>query len=177
MTVPLIFSGEYMKYRIVPVLVALCIVLAACGNQGASATGPAAQPDTQSDLPASTPDPCAPDNLEQSIKPVNDLMREFDDAYQLASNVAKEQVAPIISEMQRIRRAAEDQRVPGCLMELKTHQLAHMNTLIDVMLAFVSGAESSSLTEGLQKAQNEHDLYTVQIAKLLGIESTATAAP
>lgn len=163
-----------MKHPFVSLLAAFCIVLAACGNQEIP-TG--ASPTVEPNVPTSTPDPCASENLEQSIKQVNDHMREFTDAYQLASNVAKEQVPPIISDMQRIRRAAEDQRVPACLAELQTHQLAYMNTLIDVMLAFVNGTDTSSLSEGLTKAQNEYDLYTMEVASLLGIEATATAVP
>ena len=163
-----------MKHPFVSLLAAFCIVLAACGNQEILT---ATSPTVESNVPTSTPDPCASENLEQSIKQVNDLMREFTDAYQLASNVAKEQVPPIISDMQRIRRAAEDQRVPACLAELKTHQLAHMNTLIDVMLAFVSGGDASSISEGLTMAQNEYDLYTMEVAGLLGIEATVTAVP
>lgn len=150
----------------------------ACGNQQMpTATSPVSPSTVEPDVPTSTPDPCAPQNLEQSIKPVNDLMREFNDAFQLASNVATEQVPPIISDMQRIRRAAEDQKVPACLIKLKTHQLAHMNTVIDIMLAFVSGADFNSLTDGVSKAGKEHELYTMEIASLLGIETTATAAP
>jgi hypothetical protein len=164
-----------MKHRIVLLLTAFCMVIAACGNQEMlTATSPSVEPN---DISTSTPDPCAAENLEQSIKHVNDLMREFTDAYQLASSVAKEQVAPIISNMQRIRRAAEDQRIPACLAELKAHQLAHMNTLIEVMLAFVGGADSASLSDGLTKAQTEYDLYTSEVASLLGIETTPTSAP
>lgn len=163
-----------MKSQFISFLVLTCLILAACANQEIPV---GVTPTPELNVASSTPDPCAAENLEQSIKFVNDLMREFTDAYRLASNVAKEQVPPIISDMQRIRRAAEDQQVPACLTELKSHQLAHMNTLVDVMLAFVSGAEPGSLTDGLSRAQTEYDLYTQEMASLLGIQTTVTAAP
>lgn len=125
--------------------------------------------------PTSTPDPCAKENLDATIKDVNDLMREFDDASKLASNLAKDQLPPSISDMQRIRRAAEDQKVPKCLAALKQHQLAHMNSVINTLLAFVGGADSNTLNNGLAQARKEHDLYTLEIIRLIGLTPTAPA--
>jgi hypothetical protein len=58
-------------------------------------------------------------------------MREFDDASLLASNTPLDQFNPTIANLQRIRRDAEDLRVPACLTTLKQYQLAHMNTVIN----------------------------------------------
>jgi len=41
-----------------------------------------------------------------------------------------EQLPGIISNLQRIRRSAEDPQIPACLGQLKTHQLNHMNLMI-----------------------------------------------
>jgi len=100
---------------------------------------------------------------------VNDLQREFDDASQLASNLAREQLPDSISAMQRIRRAAEDHEAPACLATLKAHQLAHMNIVIDTMIAFLGGADTDTLDRGIAEAREEHDLYALEIARLLGI--------
>ena len=167
-----------MNYRVALIVAALSVVLISCGRQPIpTANTPDSLPAEEVSTATFTPDPCAAENMEQSIKEVNDRMREFRDAFQLASNVTKEQVPPIISDMQRIRRAAEDQTVPACLAELKKHQLAHMNTVIDTMLRFVSGADSNSLGGGLITARQEYELYTAEMARLLGIEPTATATP
>ena len=159
-----------MKRQLIISLVIFSSLLTACGtppevvstNTSSVYTEPTA-------LLTSTPDLCAPDNLEASIKAVNDLMREFDDSSQLASNLSKELVPDSITEMQRIRRAAEDQMVPACLVTLKKYQVAHMNSVIDTMLAFVGGADSNTLNAGLAQARKEHDQYTLEIIKLLGI--------
>jgi hypothetical protein len=70
--------------------------------------------------------------------------------------------------MQRVRRQAEDQTVAPCVATLKSHQLAHMKTVIDTMIAFVGGAEASTLNQGIAQAGQEHDLYTLEMARLMG---------
>jgi hypothetical protein len=107
-------------------------------------------------------------------------MREFDDASQLASNLPAQQLPETISNMQRIRRAAEDLQTPDCLSTLKTHQLNHMNVMIQTLLAFVGGSDQETLTNGLANARQEYNLYSLEIARLLGITLapiTNTSAP
>jgi len=135
------------------------LILSACGNRESTTEAGATL----------TPDPCNSENINASVKPIHDLQREFDDASLLASTVAREQLPALISDMQRIRRESEDQSVPSCLATLKTHQLAHMKIVIDTMLAFVSGADASTLNNGVAQAGHEHDLYTLEMARLLGV--------
>ena len=142
--------------------------VSACGGQPAA---------TQSEMPATatTPtissdeDPCAPQNMPSTVQPVNDLMREFEDASQLASNLTAQQLPEVISNLQRIRRAAEDVDIPACLDTLKTHQLNHMNLMIQTLLAFVGGADQDTLNSGLELARKERDLYSLEAVRLLGI--------
>ena len=162
-----------MRSPITLLFATFVLFLSACGSQDPHVT-PAAP---ISNL-ASTPDLCAAENLAESIKKVNDLQREFDDASQLASNLAREQLPDSISNMQRIRRTAEDHQAPACLATLKAHQLAHMNIVIDTMIAFVGGADTETLNRGIADASEEHDLYTLEIARLLGINlSPVTNVP
>ena len=69
--------------------------------------------------PTPTPDPCDRVNIEVGVRGVNEFMREFDDASQLASNVPRDSLADHIVSLQEIRRAAEDHAVPECLERLK----------------------------------------------------------
>ena len=153
-----------MKSHLILLFATFILFLTACGSQDPHVTTGA----PISNL-TSTPDPCAGENLAEAIKKVNDLQREFDDASQLASNLAREQLPDSISSMQRIRRAAEDHQAPACLATLKAHQLAHMNIVIDTMIAFLGGADTETLNNGIADASAEHDLYTLEIARLLGI--------
>lgn len=162
-----------MHHARLQLFVVLVLVLTACGNSVASSDDATA---------TSNPDPCLGTNMDQSVKPINDLQREFNDASELAANLPREQLQPSIADMQRIRRAAEDQVVPPCVSTLKTHQLAHMNAVIDTLLAFVSGADAERVNQGMAEARNQYDLYTFEMARLLGVTlipatETATAVP
>ena len=149
-----------MKNSILSLLAALTLLLAGCGAQPVS---------TQSPAESATPDPCATENLPASIQPINDLTREFDDASQLAANLPVQQLPEIVSNMQRIRRAAEDVDAPACLTTLKTHQLNYMNGMIQTLLSFTGGADQASINNGLTAAEREHELYSLEVVRLLGI--------
>ena len=152
----------------------LLIFVSACSAQPA-----ATQVETSSTGTTSAAnDPCASQNLPTTVQPINDLMREFDDASQLAANMPAQQLPEVISNLQRIRRDAEDAQIPACLGTLKTHQLNHMNLMIQTLLAFVGGADQQALTSGLERARQEHDLYSLEIVRLLGITlAPLTATP
>jgi len=150
------------------------LFVSACGGQpAATQTKP---------IPTSTispdEDPCSSQNMPTTVQPINDLMREFDDASQLASNIPAQQLAEVISNLQRIRRDTEDAQIPACLETLKTHQLNHMNLMIQTLLAFVGGANQEALKNGLEMARQEHDLYSLEIVRLLGVTlAPITATP
>ena len=96
-------------------------------------------------------------------------MREFDDAAILAQNTPLEQLSDPIAELQRIRREAEDELVPGCLITLKTHQIDHMNAVIETLVAFMGGTDQQTLEQGITAAREQHDEYTLELARLLGL--------
>lgn len=140
-------------------LVGFSLALSACGSTTSGA--PTA-------TIALTPDPCTGFALGESVKPINDLQREFDDTSALAANLPREQLGDAIINLQRIRRAAEDVSPPACLNTLKAHQLKHMNAVIDTLIAFVGGADTATLNSGMEQARESHDLYALELARLLG---------
>jgi hypothetical protein len=147
--------------------------LAACGNQNIPT-------ESEAFFDTETPgnDPCSSANLPTTVQEINHLMREFDDASQLAPNTTAQNLPDIISNLQRIRRAAEDTQIPACLGTLKTHQLNYMNLTIQTLIAFVGGTSQEELNAGLEKARQEHDLYSLEIVRLLGITlAPITATP
>ncbi len=151
--------------RILPIFV---LILNSCAT--ASPAEPAA--------PGATMDSCSPEAITQTVKPIHDLMREFDDASALSSNLPIEQLPEAISNLQRIRRLAQDIAPPACLTTLHGHELAHMNAVIDTLLAFLNGADTSTLNQGLNVAREQHDLYSVELARVLGVTLVpATASP
>ncbi|HEY2979593.1 MAG TPA: hypothetical protein VGJ22_00300 [Anaerolineales bacterium] len=146
-------------------LVLTALLATACGNQAAEATA------TITVTP--TPDPCAPENIAPEVNKVHALMREFDDASLLAANTQLNQLSPAIASLQSIRRRAEDQRVPACLVQLKRLQLTHMDTVIATLVAFLSGTDQETLNQGIALSRQQHDAYTLELARLLGITLVA----
>ena len=132
---------------------------------------------TQGPVGTATPDPCSSENLPATLHEINDLMREFDDASQLASNLPLQQLPEAIPNMQRIRRASEDLQIPACLNTLKTHQLNHMNSMIQTLLAFIGRADQETINKGLAVAQEEHDRYSLEIVRLLGFTLAPVKPP
>ena len=160
---------------IVGLVLALVVLLSACGtNIPVVDSAPSATP-----VPATnTPDPCAPENVEAEVNKIHKYMREFDDASSLAASRPPEQLADAIAELQQVRRDAEDQFTPHCLGDLKTHQVAHMNTVINTLIAFMGGSDQETVNQGIALAREQHDQYTLELARVLGLTiEPANAAP
>jgi hypothetical protein len=162
----------------------LIILLAGCGNPPAPAVTATAVPPTQepavaTDSPpgSATPDPCLSPQLEEEVQKIHRHMREFDDASILASNMPREQLSGPIADLQRIRREAEDEVTPDCLTALKSHQVEHMNSVINTLVAFMGGTTQETLEQGIAAARQQHDDYTLELARLLGLTVVPATVP
>ncbi len=125
-----------------------------------------------------TPNPCAPENIHAEVQKVHKFMREFDDASSLAASRPREQLSDAIAELQKIRRDAEDQQTPPCLRDLQTYQISHMNSVINTLIAFMGGSDQQAVDQGIALARQQHDMYTMELARLLGITVVpATVVP
>jgi len=158
--------------KVIILWMAICVFLFL-----SSCSGPVPVPIvTSTATVTATPDLCSPSNLQNTVKPVNDLTRQFDDYAALASNTPQSQLVQVIPSLQTIRRAAEDQGVPTCLKQLKIYQISYMDTFIQTMLALdsmTSSVNADVLKSGLAQAQQYHNLYTLELARLLGITIVA----
>jgi hypothetical protein len=170
----------------------LASLLAGCGNEPLSTPGDintqAAMSPTEvvstntttaelSVDPSATPDPCSSGQIEAEVQKVHRHMREFDDASILASNLPREQLTDPIAGLQKIRREAEDEQVPACLTSLKKYQVDHMNSVINTLLAFMSGTDPKTLEKGVSVARQQHDQYTLELARLLGLTIVPATVP
>ena len=158
------------KQRLSLLLLLLSILLSACAVDDRAT--PTAQPSATAQP---TPDPCAPENISGEVEKMHKIMREFDDETVLAQYTPREQLNPNISNLQRIRREAEDQPVPSCLVTLKGHQLAHMNTVIKTFLGLRGGVDVDEINQDIMLARQQHDAYILERANLLGL--TVPAIP
>jgi hypothetical protein len=158
-----------MKRIFFPSILIFSVFLAACGTPGATEVA------TQAPANAftATPDLCSAENLPDEVSRVNKLMREFDDYSSLASNTPQAQLINLIPDMQRILRDAEDLQVPACLQTLKKLELAHMNLVIQILMAFLNSAsaqvDTQTINAGIAQARELHAKYDVEMARLLGI--------
>jgi hypothetical protein len=152
------------------VLVAV-LLLTACGQPPVPVATSSPEPivPTATITLTSTPDPCSQENILAEIQAVHRLMREFDDAAALSSNTTREQLKPTIADLQRVRRDAEDQKVPSCLRSLKELQLTHMNTFIQTLIAFMGGADQETVNQGIALSRQLHDQYMIEMAHLQGV--------
>jgi len=169
-------------------LLALTLIISACGSPEQDSLPPARARGTVTaappiPTPTDTPelDPCAPENIPSEVEKVHKIMREFDDAYTLASATPKELLKPNISDLQRIRRDAEDQRIPPCMEALKIKQLEYMNAAIDTTLYLMSyqgtEEERNALSQAIVLAHQLHNQYTLELATLLGLTVVVPSTP
>ena len=172
------------------VVLLLSLLLSACGGTPATsqaAASPvvpqvAAPVVTQAEAgPTPTIDPCLPQYERILAQRVHNHMREFDDASTLAASLTVDKLPTAIADLQRIRRGAEDEPVPACLGRLKELQVAHMNMVINTLMAMLNGAKAADLQTGIGNARQLHDAYTVELATTLGmtvvIPPTSTPGP
>ena len=166
----------------------LMILLASCANPTPPATPEATATEVEVEAtttevtsatvePTSTSDACSRPQLEEEVQKVHSHMREFDDASILASNVPREQLSGSIAELQRIRREAEDEEIPGCLTNLKAIQVQHMNSVINTLIAFMGGTDQQTLDQGIALARQQHDEYTLELARILGLTVVPATIP
>jgi hypothetical protein len=161
------------RHTLTLIVLATMLLLAACGQAEPVAT-PTLVPTATF---TSTPDPCAPENISAEIQAVHRLMREFDDASALSANTTREQLKPTIADLQRIRREAEDQKVPACMQAFKELQLVHMNTFIQTLIAFMGGADQETVNQGIGLSRQLHDQYMIEMARLQGVTILPTPSP
>ena len=181
--------NDYLRFVFILVI---AMVLAGCGGapitpaatnteqagpSSASATSvisSSAEPDLEA---STTPDICSTELIEAEVQKVHKHMREFDDASILASKMPREELSEPIAGLQRIRREAEDEEIPSCLINLKTHQVDHMNSVIGTLIAFIGGADRASLEQSILIAREQHDRYTLELARLLGLTVVPATVP
>ncbi len=116
--------------------------------------------------------PCAPEMLGGTMKPLQGLMRAFDDGTELAYHMPRPQVSEEIAQLQDYRREVADLDIPSCLLELKEAQVAYMDSVINNLLAFLGGASGDVTVSGLETSAKIRDQYEHIVVDLLGITST-----
>ena len=151
-----------MKRAFIPFIVGFSLLFAACSRDATAVA-------TEALAGTPTPDLCSAENLPREAAKANKLMREFDDYSALASNTPQSQLVVLIPEMQRILRETEDLSVPACMQTLKNLEMAHMNLVIQTLMAFMNNTDVQVINAGIGQARELHGKYDIELARLLGI--------
>lgn len=172
------FRPMKSKWIVAAALLLPCFLLAACQSAPTPTSAPVLIPvptEVLAEQPSPTPDPCAPPYVQILAQRVHAHMREFDDASTLAASLPVTSLPNAVSEMQRIRRAAEDEMIPSCLEGIRQVQISHMNAVINTFLAMMNGSPAEELQKSITAARSLHDEYITQLAVVLGATAPAPA--
>ena len=162
---------------VVPILLVVGIVLLA-GRTGEPEPAPSSPTRTRTALPdGATAEPCAVELVRPEVERMDALMVEFYDASALASQTPAEQLIFVIPSLQEIRRRADAIKVSACVEQLKSFQIAHMNMVINTMLAFMNKSDPEMLVEGIIQARLLNEEYRKEKARLLGEEYIPPPTP
>jgi hypothetical protein len=157
---------------LIPVLAILAYVLLVRGGASGSGSGytqlTAWESPTGTPRPSSTPEACAVEVVRPEVEFMHGLMLEFYDASALASQTPPDRLILVIPSLQEIRRRADAVKVSDCLKKMKELEVAHMNTVINTMLAFMSNSDPSLLVQGVVQARLLNEEYKKEKARLLG---------
>lgn len=117
--------------------------------------------------------------MRKTVKPLNDVVNEFDSYAELATNVVQSELVKIIPYLQMLRRTTENQVVPSCLKDLRSYALSYMDAIIQTLVSFQATTDSQTLAAGIGEARRMHEQYMSELARLLGVtlEAPTTATP
>ncbi len=158
----------------------LCLTMGVILTAGCTSTIPAAPTivPVPSLTPSATPspaysfDPCNEANIADSVRPLNDVMDEFDSYAELASNVLQTELVKIIPLMQSMRRSAEDLVVPACIKDLQRYALSYMDATLQTLISFQSTPEPQAIATGIAQSRQYYDQYSLELARLLEVNLT-----
>ncbi len=173
-----------MKRPTFPALFLSIGVLTAAACNSAVPTTPTASTTLEmpaSALPSQTPafsfDPCSPEYIDKTVRPLNDLMRQFHSYAALASYVMHSELVKVIPVLEAVRQATEEQVVPSCLTDLRRYALTYMDAVIQFLTDLPSTPEVAAVATGIAQTRQLDDQYSHELTRLLGGTPAAPATP
>ena len=164
-----------MQYRRAALVLVspILLLLASCAATPSVAPTSTVHPTDTATAVTPILDPCAPAVVGEMVRPINDVMLQFDDYATLAQYSDRDRLAQIIPNMQTMRRLAESRTVPACMEDLQRLQVAYMNATLFTLVEFQKSEPSAgAVATGIVEAQYLHQAYTLELARLLGVTLT-----
>lgn len=107
---------------------------------------------------------CAQADTNTYIKATDNLMREWDDAIQLAASTSRIALSPAVNSLQTLRRDASDISVPQCAEYLQEIQATFMEYEIQSFLLFMQEADDTQVQGPVNGAQRAHLAFEQEFA-------------
>lgn len=108
--------------------------------------------------PTVTPVPTAATCYEQArdyVTQVDALMAQWDDTMDIAGSTPRMSLAPIIADLQELKRTASEMVPPSCAGVAHDHLLLYMDYGIDAYLAFLANESDSVVSTKFKTASTQ----------------------
>lgn len=159
-------------YRLA-LLVAVLLVAVSCGQQSgkppspqAQVTTPTPQP-TATQIPTPTPQPtCSLSDGRKVRDALGDVVQEWLDAVNVASETSRLTLAPQVAELQRIRRTVNQMDWPDCATAAKVALVGSMDSTINGFLAFMANKPDSEVKTYFDQSAQSIDIFKDEMQKL-----------
>ncbi len=115
--------------------------------------------------------------MADTVKPLDDLVRQFDDYAALAGVVLQSELVKIVPVLQSIRQAAQGLAAPTCIQDLRRYALAYMDSTLKALVSFQIAPQADAIPTGIAAARQYHDQYLLERARLLGQTVIAPTPP
>lgn len=113
--------------------------------------------------PTATQVPCT---RTQYLEVLGALPAQWDDAFDLARSTPRMTIAPLIAELQAIRRETEVINVPACAVEAHRHLVEYMSLSIDGFVSFLASDTDATFMSYFDRAQAEFRLWQAEMERL-----------
>lgn len=134
--------------RLLPIVLATVLLLSACSVPGLAS--------------------CA-DQSEEFLAQIEPLARKWDDANKLAGQTPRMQLAIQISNLQSVRREAQDLKPPECAKPVQDALVGSMDSTIQAYLDFLAQKSDSAIADSFKRANEQMTAFGTAIATVRGV--------
>lgn len=110
--------------------------------------------------------PCGLRRINHSMSQLQQIAERWDDANSIAGSAARIALAAPVSDLQKIKREANELGVPGCLAPAKRTLLASMEASIDAYLAFMQRNDDLTVSTKMLLAETKKSTFASELRRV-----------
>jgi hypothetical protein len=161
-----------MKKTIITFMLAAVILSSCSMAENLKKEEPTPVPPTPA--PTATPDPCASENLLETVEEIQNLVNAFQDIAYVSNFTPQTELIRPIMELQAIRRETQMLDVPPCEEAIKSAAINYMNSTINYLAFFMGGEAQENVDTGIQNSQVLWQVVLGEFSKLLSSAGLVT---